>query len=89
MNRARLACHFLAFTIGLAFSAQTAVVTAPAPAAEKLSPDYEVWAGGQKVDVYTARVLGPPFAGKQYDYGGPYSFANFDLAGAVEVSASS
>jgi len=48
-----------------------------------------VWAGGQKVDVYTARTLDPPFAGKQHDYGGPYSFANFDLEGAVEVRITS
>ena len=41
------------------------VVTYPAPAGETLSSDYEVEAGGQKVDVYTARVLDPPFAGKE------------------------
>ncbi len=35
--------------------------------------------------VYVARVLDPPFAGKEYDYGGPYSFASFDVAGPVEV----
>jgi hypothetical protein len=47
------------------------VVAYPAPADEPLSTDYQVSAGGQKIDVYTARVLDPPFAGKQYDYGGP------------------
>ena len=61
------------------------VVTYPAPQGETLSADYQVQAGGQRVDVYTARVLDPPFAGKEYDYGGPYSFANFDLSGPVEV----
>jgi len=61
------------------------VITYPAPAGEPLSPEYEVWAEGQKVDVYTARVLDPPFAGKQWDYGGPYAFANFDVAGPVQV----
>ncbi len=61
------------------------VVTYPAPAGEPLSGDYEVTAGGQNVDVYTARVLDPPFAGKQWDFGGPYSFANFDMAGRVTV----
>lgn len=61
------------------------VVTYPAPAGETLSGDYEVWADGQKVDVYTARTLDPPFAGKQWDYGGPYSFCNFDTSGPVKV----
>jgi hypothetical protein len=61
------------------------VVTYPAPAGETLSADYQVQAGGQRVDVYTARVLDPPFAGKEYDYGGPYSFANFDISGSVTV----
>jgi hypothetical protein len=65
------------------------VVTYPAPAGETLSTDYQVQAGGQKVDVYTARVLDPPFAGKEYDYGGPYSFANFDISGPVTVRITS
>ena len=60
-----------------------------APAGEPLSADYEVTANGQKVDVYTARVLDPPFAGKEYDYGGPYCFANFDASGRVEVRITS
>ena len=61
------------------------VVTYPAPAGETLSADYQVQAAGQKVDVYSARVLDPPFAGKQWDFGGPYSFANFDFSGSVTV----
>jgi hypothetical protein len=61
------------------------VVTYPAPAGEALSEDYEVHAAGQPVDTYTARVLDPPFAGKQWDHGGPYSFANFDMSGPVVV----
>ena len=61
------------------------VVTYPAPAGEPLASDYEVTANGQQVDVYTARTLDPPFAGKQWDFGGPYSFANFDTDGPVEV----
>jgi len=65
------------------------VVTYPAPAGETLSADYQVQAAGQKVDVYTARVLDPPFAGKEYDYGGPYSFANFDMSGPVTVRITS
>jgi hypothetical protein len=65
------------------------VVTYAAPAGEVLSTDYEVRAAGQKVDVYAARVLDPPFAGKEYDFGGPYSFANFDMAGSVTVRITS
>ncbi|MBI5384733.1 MAG: hypothetical protein HZA90_08590 [Verrucomicrobia bacterium] len=70
-------------------SALAAVVAYPAPSGEALSSDYEVWAVGKKVDVYGARVLDPPFAGQRYDYGGPYSFANFDLSGAAEVRITS
>jgi len=61
------------------------VVTYPAPAAEASSDDYEVYAAGRQVDTYMARVLDPPFAGKQWDYGGPYSFTNFDMSGPVVV----
>jgi len=61
------------------------VVTYPAPADEPRSKDYQVWADGKKVDVYTARVLDPPFAGKEWDFGGPYSFANFDASGPLTV----
>jgi hypothetical protein len=61
------------------------VVVYPTPAGEALSTDYKVQAAGQKVDVYAARVLDPPFAGKEYDYGGPYSFAGFDTSGPVTV----
>jgi len=65
------------------------VVTYSAPAGETLSTDYRVEAAEQKVDVYAARVLDPPFAGKEYDYGGPYSFANFDTSGPVAVRITS
>jgi hypothetical protein len=65
------------------------VVTYPAPAGETVSGDYHVQAEGRRVDVYTARVLDPPFAGKEYDYGGPYSFANFDMEGPVTVRITS
>jgi len=66
-------------------SVKAAVVTYPTLASETLSSEYEVVANGKKVDVYTARVLDPPFAGKEWDYGGPYAFANFDMAGRVKV----
>lgn len=52
---------------------------------ELLSNEYEVVVGGRNMDVYWARVLDPPFAGKEYDYGGSYSFANFDMSGPVIV----
>lgn len=68
---------------------QGAVVTYPAPAGDFLSNAYQVLAGGQKVDVYGARVLDPPFAGKEYDYGGSYSFASFDMSGPVVVRVTS
>ena len=61
------------------------VVTYPAPAGEALSADYKLQVADQKVDVYMARVLDPPFASKQWDYGGSYSFANFDMSGRVVV----
>jgi hypothetical protein len=64
---------------------QAAVVTYPAPPSESLSAEYEVAADGKKVDVCTARVLDPPFAGREWDFGGPYAFANFDMAGRVTV----
>jgi hypothetical protein len=69
----------------LAYSSGAAVVVYPAPKDEPLSADYQVGIGAQAVDVYTARVLDPPFAGKEWDYGGPYSFCNFDAEGPVEV----
>ncbi len=79
----------LSFTVALAATAAARVVTCPAPDGEVLSTDYQVTAEGQKVDVYTARVLDPPFAGKEYDYGGPYAFANFDAKGRTRVSITS
>lgn len=65
------------------------VVTYPAPAGEDLSADYEIQAEGKKVDAYTARTLDPPFAGKRWDYGGPYAFANFDTSGPVKIRITS
>ncbi len=70
-------------------SVKAGIVTYPAPPGEVLSGDYQVSAGGQKVDVYMARVLDPPFADKGYNYGGNYSFANFDVSGAVEIRVTS
>ncbi len=77
--------------LALAFAAtgEAKVVTYAAPAGETLSGDWQVQADGQKVDAYTARVLDPPFAGKQWDYGGDYAFASFDMSGIVEVRITS
>ena len=47
--------------------------------------DYEVTVDGQPVAVYTARVLDPPFAGKEWDFGGPYFFASFDMDAPVTL----
>lgn len=65
------------------------VVTYQAPSGEPLSRDYQVTAAGQPVAVYQARVLDAPFAGKQWDFGGPYSFANLDTDGSVELKITS
>jgi len=70
-------------------SAAAAVVLYSAPKGEPLSTDYQVRIKAQPVDVYTARVLDPPFAGNGRDYGGPYSFCNFDVEGAVDVQITS
>lgn len=67
------------------WAASPRVVVYPAPAGEISPTDYEVQVENLKVDVYGARTLDPPFADKQWDFGGPYSFANFDMAGAVTV----
>jgi hypothetical protein len=76
--------------LGLVGRASAEVITYPAPPPEVLSQDYEVWADGKRVDVCQARVQDPPFSksGRSYvgfDYGGPYSFANFDMSGRVTV----
>jgi hypothetical protein len=78
----------LAFGISAA-SLRGSVVTWPAPEGEPLTSDYQVRAAGKSVAVYGARVLDAPFATKEYDYGGPYGFANFDLKGRAEVRITS
>jgi len=75
----------LAGLIAAASPVAAKVVVYPAPAGEALSAQYQVQAGGHPVPVYLARVLDPPFAGKEYDYGGPYSFAGFDVSGPVKI----
>ncbi|MHC4727211.1 MAG: glycosyl hydrolase family 28 protein [Planctomycetota bacterium] len=72
-----------------ATTSEAKIVTYPVPAGEVSSSDYQVQIAGRKIDTYMARVLDPPFAGKRWDYGGPYSFANFDMSGSVEVRITS
>ncbi len=78
---------FAAFALSWPVCAE--VVIYPAPSGEELSSDYRVSVAGRDVAVYTARTLDPPFAGKQWDYGGPYSFASFDTDEPVEVRITS
>jgi len=79
-------CFLLALSFLAEGFASAAVVTYPTPTGEPLSTEYEVMADGKKVDVYTARVLDPPFAGREWNYGGPYCFASFDMEGRVAVT---
>ncbi|MBC8468104.1 MAG: hypothetical protein H8D56_01420 [Planctomycetes bacterium] len=85
-----IACFiiFTGLSRGAAASAAE-VVTYPVPAEEVSSSDYQVQVAGRKIDTYMARVLDPPFAGKRWDFGGPYSFANFDMSGSVVVRITS
>ena len=75
----------LAALLVASFQTAAQVVVYPAPDGETLSTQYEVQAEGHTVPVYSARVLDPPFAGKEYDYGGPYSFASFDVSRPLEL----
>ncbi|MHB1000057.1 MAG: glycosyl hydrolase family 28 protein [Armatimonadota bacterium] len=61
------------------------VVTYPAPKGAELSSDYAVTVNGKHVDVYSAPVWYPPFPGVP-PFGGPYSFAYFDIRGSVDVT---
>ncbi|MHC4242505.1 MAG: glycosyl hydrolase family 28 protein, partial [Planctomycetota bacterium] len=79
---------FSSYSPGTSASAAE-VITYPVPAPEVSSSDYQVQVADQKIDTYMARVLDPPFAGKRWDYGGPYSFANFDMSGSVVVRITS
>lgn len=81
---------FPGWALGLALlHASAGVVIHPAPEGEPLSADYQVTIGGRPVAVYRARTLDAPFAGREWDYGGPYAFANFTTDSAVEVRIAS
>ena len=68
--------------------ADAEVVIYPALPHEVLSQDYKVWVDDQPVEVCRARVLDLPFSKWGRDYGGPYSFVNFDMTGRVTVRIS-
>jgi hypothetical protein len=75
---ARLVCAalFLAGACAAAAGSDPAkVVVHAAAAGETPFPEYELRVGDHDVPVYAARTLDPPFAGKQWDFGGPYGFA--------------
>lgn len=86
-NRYMCSCELFAalFCLVLSRSTVAEVIAYAAPAGETLSAEYEVWVDGKRVDVYTARTLDEPFAGKEWDYGGAYAFASFDMTGEVAV----
>ncbi len=86
MRSPRIALSLIAI---LSFSCLADVRTYSAPDGEKLSEDYQVQADSKKVDVYSARTLDAPFAGKEWDFGGPYSFVNFDMSGKAIVKVTS
>ncbi len=65
------------------------VVTYPAPQGQRPERPDQVWAGDQEVDVDAARTPDPPFADKQRDFRGPYSFASFDMSERVVVTITS
>jgi hypothetical protein len=81
----RLGASWLLASVTAAGGAGAAVVTWPAPPGEPVSEAYAVHADGKPVAAYTARTLDEPFAGKRWDYGGPYAFASFDFSGRVVV----
>ena len=60
------------------------VVTYPAPEGADLSDQYTVFVNGRPVDVYIAPIYKPDYAVRPY--GGPYSFAYFDVDGPVTVA---
>jgi len=61
------------------------LVTYPAPEGAALSDEYSVSVNGRPVDVYLAPVYEPSFIFSGRPFGGPYSFAYFDMAEPVEV----
>jgi len=75
----------LALSAVFASAAQAGEVTLyPAPEGQALSDDYKVTVDGKPLDIYRAPVWEPGYGVPSF--GGPYSFAYFDIAkGPVEV----
>ena len=72
-------------------TSRAAVVAWPAPPGEKLSEDFELTVGGQKVPVYQCRVSAMPFNQLWAGYQRPLdqteiaSFAYWDMSAPVDV----
>jgi len=62
------------------------LVTYPAPQGAVLSDQYSVSVDGKPVDVYLAPVYEPTHVYSRRPFGGPYSFAYFDIAAPAEVT---
>jgi len=61
----------------------TDVTIYPAPEGVELSNDYKVTVNGHPLDIYTSPIWAPEYAPS---FGGPYSYAYFDLTGKAQVS---
>ena len=67
-------------------AANAAAVVYPAPQGAVLSQDYTITVDGKPLDAYTAPTWQPTYAPP---FGGPYSFAYFDMSGPVQVRITS
>lgn len=59
----------------------------PVPPGEDISGDYKIEINGKPIAVQTAKVNDPP--NDKLDYGGKYSFINFDFEGSIRIKISS
>ncbi len=73
-------------TRGADRASKQTVVTYPAPEGAVLSDQYSVSVEGKPVDVYLAPVYEPDFIYSGRSFGGPYSFAYFDMRAPVNVT---
>jgi hypothetical protein len=79
----RLSICFCIALLLLCAPATAWVVTYSAPQGERLSLDYKVETDGHPVDVYAAKVN--EFPHDKLDFGGDYSFVQFDFSGTIQV----